>query len=79
MDKGMIEKYISVNPNIQHGKPCINGTRIPIYVILEALAMGMDFDQINKEYGPIPREAIQACILYAALLSNEEERIPQPT
>lgn len=75
----MIEKYITVNPQIQHGKPCIKGTRTPIYVILEALAMGMNFEQINREYGPFPREAIQACILYAALLSNEEELISQPT
>ena len=70
-----ILKYISVDPNIQHGKPCLKNTRTPVYVILEALATGMDSNQILKEFAPVTPEAIQACIYYAALLTNEQELI----
>jgi len=76
--KTVLEKHISVNPKIQHGKPCIKGTRTPIHVILEALATGMNFEQVTKEYSPITTEDIQACIFYAALLADEQELISQP-
>lgn len=78
LNKTNLEKHISVNPDIQHGKPCIKGTRIPIYVILEALATGMSFEQVKKEFAPITTEDIQACIFYAALLADEQELISYP-
>lgn len=77
-DKKFLEKHISVNPDIQHGKPCIKGTRIPIHVVLEALATGMSFDQVKEEFSPITTEDIQACIFYAALLADEQELLSQP-
>ena len=76
--KTVLEKHISVNPDVQHGKPCIKGTRTPIHVILEALATGMNVEQVKKEYSPITTEDIQACIFYAALLADEQELITQP-
>lgn len=80
VNKATFEKHISVNPDIQHGKPCVKGTRTPVYVILEALATsGMDFEQVKKEFSPIATEDIQACIFYAALLADEQELISQPT
>jgi len=76
--KTVFEKHISVSPGIQHGKPCIKGTRIPIHIILEALATGMNFERVKKEYSPITTEDIQACIFYAALLADEQELLSQP-
>lgn len=35
---------ISVNPAIRHGKPCIKGTRITAYDVLEYLDGGMSED-----------------------------------
>ncbi len=77
-NKELLEKHISVHPDVQHGRPCIKGTRIPAYVILEALAYGMDFEAVKKEFAPITTEEIQACILFAALLADEQELITQP-
>ena len=77
MIKNSILKHIEINTKIQHGKPCIKGTRTPIYIILEALALDLTYEQIKKEYPPITDNDIHACISYAALLSNEEERIPE--
>ena len=73
--KQTVEKHITVNPDIQHGKPCIRNTRIPVYAVLEALATGMDFEEVKKEFKPLTTDDIQACIFYAALLTNEEELI----
>ena len=64
---------ISIDPKICHGKPCIKGTRIPIFVILDALAAGMTYEEISKDYPPITSDDIKAALQYAALLANEEE------
>jgi uncharacterized protein (DUF433 family) len=56
---------ISVDPQICHGKPCIKGTRIPVFVILDALAAGMTDQEIIKEYPPVTEEDIRAALLYA--------------
>ena len=72
-NKTLIQQHIAVYPGVQQGRPCIKDTRTPVYVILEALALGMSAAEIQKEYGPITKEAIQACILFAAQLANEQE------
>jgi uncharacterized protein (DUF433 family) len=58
---------ISVDPQICHGKPCIKGTRIPVFVILDALAAGMTHQEIMEEYPPVTEEDIQAALFYASL------------
>lgn len=75
-DKVLITKRIVVNPHIHHGRPCIKGTRTPVHIILEALATGMSFEQVQREFDPITLEDIQACIYYAALLADEQELQP---
>ncbi|MCG3205381.1 MAG: hypothetical protein KCHDKBKB_02101 [Elusimicrobia bacterium] len=72
MDKKLLER-ITVDPNIQHGKPCIRGTRTPIHVILEAMALGTSIDEIKREYPPLSDDDIHAVLLFAAVLSNEQE------
>ena len=72
-----MERYIGVDPKIQQGRPCIKGTRTPVYVILEALATGMSIDQIKEEFRPITAEAVRACIFYAALLADEQELVSE--
>jgi len=69
---------ISVDPQICHGKPCIKGTRIPVFVILDALAAGMTDQEIIKEYPPVTGEDIRAALLYASLVTRQEE-VPLPT
>ena len=41
MKQNEVLQRITVDPVIQHGKPCIKGTRTPVYIIIEALALGM--------------------------------------
>jgi len=63
---------IASDPRICSGKPCIKGTRIPVYLILDLLAAGEDFDGIKRAYPNIEDADIKACIRYAAILTEEE-------
>jgi len=69
----MLERIV-VNPNIYGGKPCIRGTRIAVYMILELLEDGLSFEEIIRDYYPhITKEDIRACLEYArAVVENEE-------
>jgi len=64
---------ISVDPHVQHSRPCVKGTRTPVHIILEAIAMGMGIEEVKAEFPPITDEDIRACLLFAALLAQEEE------
>ncbi len=76
--KSQLLERISINPQICHGKPCIKGTRIPVFVILDALAAGMTHHEIIEEYPPVTEEDIQAVLFYASLVTQQEE-VPLPT
>ncbi len=56
---------ISIDPKICHSKPCIKGTRIPVFVILDALAAGMTYEEISDDYPPITKDDIKAALYYA--------------
>lgn len=58
--------YISVNPNIRFGKPCITGTRISVYDVLSWLASGMSFEEIIDDFPHLNKEQILACLSFAA-------------
>jgi uncharacterized protein (DUF433 family) len=59
-------EYISINPNIRFGKPCLKGTRISVYDVLGWFASGMKTDQIVSDFPELDNEKIQACFAYAA-------------
>lgn len=68
-------KKVIIDKDIQHGQPVIEGTRVPVAVILGALADGMTFDQIKEEYD-VTDEDILAALRYAADLAADERIIP---
>ena len=57
---------ISVNPAVRSGKPCIRGTRITVYDVLEYLAGGMTEDNILADFPDLTRDDIRACLAFAA-------------
>lgn len=59
-------KYISINPDIRFGKPCIKGTRIAVVDILQWLASGMSYDEILEDYPGLRLEHIRAALTFAA-------------
>ena len=61
-----LEKLISVTPDISGGKPCIAGTRITVYDVLEYLAGGMTEQQILSDFPALTSEHIKATLAFAA-------------
>lgn len=57
---------IEVNPAVRSGKPCIKGTRITVYDVLEYLAGGMSEDEIVADFPDLSRDDIRACLAFAA-------------
>jgi len=70
-----ISDRISINSKICHGKPCIKGTRIMVYQILDLLASGVPAEEImSQDYFPdLVREDILACIAFANQLVKDED------
>jgi len=63
--------HVSVDPNICHGQACVTSTRIPVAVVLDNLAAGLSEREILASYPRLSREAVQACLAYAAHLTRE--------
>ena len=63
--------YISVDPEICHGRACIKGTRVMVSVILDNLADGLTSEEIMGSYPSVSRQAIQAALAYGAELAHE--------
>jgi len=61
------QEQISVNPSVRSGKPCINGTRITVYDVLEYLAGGMSEDEILADFPDLTLDDIRACLAFAAV------------
>lgn len=61
-----IVKYISIDPDIRFGKPCIKGTRIAVADILQWLASGMTNQEILEDYPLLKDEHIRAALTFAA-------------
>jgi uncharacterized protein (DUF433 family) len=59
-------QYISINPEIRFGKPCIKGTRISVSDILSWLASGMTHQEILEDYPVLLQEHIYASLSFAA-------------
>jgi uncharacterized protein (DUF433 family) len=68
---------IVIDPEIQHGKPVIRGTRVPITRIIGGLAGGMTNDEIVREYD-VTEQEIRAALSYAVELIDTEEFYPLP-
>lgn len=60
------EKYISIDPEVRFGKPCIAGTRISVQDILEWLASGMSKHEIIEDFPELNEEMIHAALAFAA-------------
>ena len=61
-----LDSYISINPEIRFGKPCIKGTRITITDILQWLASGMSFQEILNDYLNLQEIHIRAALSFVA-------------
>ena len=69
------EERIAVDPAVRSGKPCIKGTRITVYDILEYMAGGMAESEILADFPNLAPEDLRACLAFAAA---RERRLASP-
>ncbi len=67
-----LPEHIEIRPDVMMGKPCLKGTRIPVYLVLEKLGAGESVEQILEAYPQLTRDHINAALKYAARLASEE-------
>ena len=60
------QERITVSSTVRSGKPCIKGTRIAVYDVLEYLAGGMSEEQILGDFPDLTRDDIRAALAFAA-------------
>ena len=70
------QDYVSIDPEIHHGEPCITGTRVPVAIIIGSIADGMTTDEVIKEYPQLNHETVQAALAYAADVVRQEILLP---
>ena len=63
---------IQFDPKIQHGKPVIRGTRVPVTRIVGGMAGGMSPEDIQREYG-VTSADIRAALEFANDLVEQEQ------
>ncbi len=62
---------ILIDPAICHGKPVVEGTRMPVSMIVGSLAGGMTEAELGREYG-LSNEQIRAALKFAGELVEQE-------
>lgn len=70
-----LEERITITPGVRSGKPCVRGTRITVYDVLEYLAGGMSDRDIVRDFPSLGLEDIRACLSFAAA---RERRLAAP-
>ena len=55
---------IELDPRICNGKAVVQGTRIPVSVILDQIASGDSWDDIVRGFPELKKEDIQAALLF---------------
>ena len=58
--------YITLDPEVRSGKPCIRGMRVTVYDVLDLLASDMTPEQIVTDFPYLTKEDIRACLAFAA-------------
>jgi uncharacterized protein (DUF433 family) len=66
---------ITIDPSIQHGRPVIRGTRVPVSRIVGCIAGGMSFEEIQQDFD-ITADDIRAALQYAQQLIDEQQHYP---
>jgi uncharacterized protein (DUF433 family) len=61
---------ITVDPGLMLGQPVIAGTRLPVYVIVQAVAAGDGPKELLEAYPFLTEKDIEAALSFAARLAE---------
>lgn len=65
-DMNTYANFIEINADKRFGRPCIIGTRIAVYDVLNWFASGMTLEQILEDFDELTEAQVLACLAYAA-------------
>ncbi|MCY7334587.1 MAG: DUF433 domain-containing protein [Pseudanabaena sp. CAN_BIN31] len=71
MKNKAIYDAITIDNEIQHGKPVLKNTRLPIAIIIGSLAGGMSYEEVIQEYAVTQDQILTSLAYFAELLNNE--------
>src|SRR5207244_3378456 len=63
-----VRNTIKIDPGVMHGNPVFEGTRIPVYQIIEELADGTRLDELPESFPSLTGEKVQAGLDFAIRL-----------
>ncbi len=66
MQSETYRQFISIDPEIRFGRPCLTGTRISVSDVLGWLSLKMSFADIMEDFPELTEGHILACLQYAA-------------
>ncbi|MBO6659183.1 MAG: DUF433 domain-containing protein [Roseivirga sp.] len=66
------QNFIEIRADKRFGKPCLKGTRISVYDVLNWLSNGMSKEDIKNDFEEVSDDMIHACLAYAA---DKERRL----
>ena len=62
---------IKIDPEIMHGTPCFNGTRVPVSILFDYVTAGDTIDFFLEQYPTVTREQVLAVLALANKLVNK--------
>jgi len=68
-------KYITVDPEICHGKPVFKGSRIMVWEVLDMLKAGESVESIIRSFPSLNKEMIEEALDYAVKVLKAEEYV----
>ena len=73
-----LRQQIEIRPDVMMGKPCLRGTRVPVYLVLQKLGAGKTIKQILAAYPQLTKGHIKAALQYGAALASNEVVLSLP-
>lgn len=66
---------IESDPDVLSGQPVVRGTRLPVYVIVDAIAEGDSVEDLLEAYPFLEGADVRQALHFAARMSRVEEAV----
>ncbi|MBN8726523.1 MAG: DUF433 domain-containing protein [Xanthomonadales bacterium] len=67
-----LDEYITFDPQVCGGRPCIRGMRIRVADVLQMLGHGAEISEVLADFPDLTEADIRACLLFAARRTDFE-------
>lgn len=63
--------WISIDPTVMGGKPCIRGTRVTVNTIVRAFLEGASMDEVLLDYPHLTKVMVEAALEFALAMIGQ--------